>query len=97
MTKYGERLIKAAKEARAIARGDADPTTYRVHVPETVDVKAIRKARGLTQEAFGQRYGFGTRVRDWEQGRKSPDAATRAFLIVIQKEPEAVARALEDA
>ena len=33
MTKLGKDLIQAAKEARAIARGEADPRTYRVHDP----------------------------------------------------------------
>ena len=34
------------------------------------------------------------RVRDWEQGRSVPDSAARAYLTVIEKEPEAVKRAL---
>ena len=38
MTSFGKRLIDAAKEARAIARGEADPKTYRVHVPAYIDV-----------------------------------------------------------
>ena len=33
MSKLGSRLIKAAKEARAITRGEADPATYRVTEP----------------------------------------------------------------
>lgn len=60
-----------------------------------------RKARAMTnlsQEAFAQRYGIpvGT-LRDWEQGRRAPDAATRNYLRVISRIPEAVARALDDA
>src|ERR1039458_5281772 len=39
MSKLGKRLLKAAKSARAIARGEADPTTYKVHVPADVDVR----------------------------------------------------------
>jgi hypothetical protein len=31
MRKLGKRLIKAAKQAHAIARGKANPATYRVH------------------------------------------------------------------
>lgn len=97
MTKAGERLIAAALEARAIMRGEADPATYNVFVPD-VDVRAIRKSLGLTQEAFGNRFGFGVaRVRDWEQGRTRPDAANIAYLKVIRAEPEVVAKVLEDA
>jgi hypothetical protein len=34
MTALGNRLIAAAKEA--------DPSTYRIHVPPEIDVKALR-------------------------------------------------------
>jgi putative transcriptional regulator len=96
MSTSGNRLIRSAKEALAIAVGDADPKTYRVHVPASLDVKAIRKGTGLTQAAFAARFGFTTtQVRDWEQGHRNPDAAARAFLLVIAREPAAVDRALE--
>ena len=49
MTTLRMRLIKAAKEARAIARGDAERSTYRVHLPAKVDVRAIRTKLGLRQ------------------------------------------------
>ena len=98
MTTLGSRLIQSAHEAVAIAKGEADPTTYRVHVPADLDVAAIRKGLGLTQAAFAARYGFpiGT-LRDLEQGRARPDASTRAYLVVISREPEAVQRALAPA
>ncbi len=94
MSEFGKRLVKAAKEARSIARGEADPSTYAVYIPDEVDVRAIRQRLKMTQNEFGLRFGFGARVRDWEQNRKKPDAATRAFLIVIEKETQAVERAL---
>jgi putative transcriptional regulator len=97
MTKLGKRLIAAAKEAHAIARGEADPSTYRIHVPN-VDVKELRRKLRLSQDQFALRFGFAAaRVRDWEQGRSKPDGAVRAYLIVIDREPEAVARALRAA
>src|ERR1043166_2727652 len=58
MSKLGKRLIASAKEARAIARGEADPATYRVHVPPRVDVAAIRKRAGLSQNAFAAKFGI---------------------------------------
>jgi len=60
-----------------------------------VDVAAIRKRQKLSQEAFADRYGLslGT-VRDWEQQRRSPDRAALILLSVIDREPEAVTRAL---
>ena len=63
--------------------------------PETVDVKAIREMLGLSQEAFSRRFGLdlGT-VRNWEQQRSRPDTAARVLLRTIEKEPDAVTRAL---
>jgi putative transcriptional regulator len=95
MSKLGKKLIAAAREGVAIARGKADPTTYRMHVPAKIDVKAMRRKLGMTQESFALRYGLTlSRLRDWEQGRSAPDGAVRAYLKVIEKEPEAVERAL---
>lgn len=88
--------IKAGLED-AIAYAEGDQTRGAAsRIPATVDVKGIRKARGLTQQAFAARYGFTlARLRDWEQGRSSPDDASRAFLLVIDQESEAVERALK--
>lgn len=95
MSKLGKKLITAAKEGIAIARGEADPKTYRVHIPSRVNVGALRRKLDLTQSEFALRFGLTlARVRDWEQGRSEPDAAARAYLKVIEKEPEAVNRAL---
>ena len=98
MSKMGKRLIAAAKGARAIARGEADPATYRVHVPADVDVAGIREKLELSQSEFAVRFGIapGT-LRDWEQKRKQPEGAARVLLIVIDKEPAAVRRALAKA
>lgn len=98
MTSFGKGFVEAARQAQAIARGEADPETYRVTLPEEIDVRAIRKRLGLTQAVFAYRYGFpvGT-LRDLEQKRARPDASTRAYLKVISLEPEAVQRALSAA
>lgn len=83
----------AAKFADAVAFADAETERCRESPP--VDVKAIRKARGMTQEAFASAYGFTLgAVRDWEQGRKSPERTARVLLRVVADAPEAVARAV---
>lgn len=98
MTSLGKRLIAAAKEGRAIARGEADSATYRIHTPSDIDVRALRRRLGLSQDEFAIRFRFTpARIRDWEQGRSKPDSAVRAYLMVIDREPEAVARALSAA
>ena len=98
MSKLGKRLIKAAEEACAIARGEADPSTYRVHVPADVDVRKIRKALKLSQAEFAAEFGLSaSTIRDWEQNRRRPEGAARVLLHVIRKEPDAVRRALASA
>jgi len=95
MSKLGERLIRAAREGRAIARGEADPATYRVYVPAEVDVRKIRRQLKLSQGDFAARFGLSVAtVREWEQNRRTPEGAARVLLTVIEKEPEAVTRAL---
>lgn len=63
-----------------------------VHPEGGVNVRGIRAKLNLTQEAFATRFGFAVgAVRDWEQGRKKPEAATRTLLLVIEAQPELVA------
>jgi putative transcriptional regulator len=96
MSKRAFDKIKAGLEdAIVVARGEADPASYRVHVPAEIDVKAIRRKLGMSQAQFAASFGFGLdAVQDWEQGRRRPEAAARAFLEVIDREPDAVPRAL---
>jgi putative transcriptional regulator len=91
-----DKIAAGLSDAIAIARGEADPSTYVLHVPAEVDVRKIRTKQRLTQAQFATRYGLNiARVRDWEQRRSHPDSAARAYLTVIAREPEAVRRALE--
>jgi DNA-binding transcriptional regulator YiaG len=63
--------------------------------PVTVDVRKLRERLGLTQEQFSLRFGLELdAVRNWEYGRREPDAAARSYLAVIDKDPEAVQEAL---
>ena len=89
------KIMQGIGEARAYLEGTADRRRYRVHVPERVNVKRIRQRLGLSQEAFAQTYGFAlSAVRDWEQGRRKPERSARILLRIVEKEPEAVTRAL---
>ncbi|MBN9070828.1 MAG: helix-turn-helix domain-containing protein [Rhizobiales bacterium] len=97
MTRAAFEEIKAGLEdAIAYAAGRTEGSI--THIPSDIDVKGIRKALKLKQSEFAQRYGFGlASVRDWEQGRSKPTGAVRAYLLVIQREHEAVDRALRAA
>ena len=49
----------------------------------------------MSQAQFAASFGFGLdAVQNWEQGRRRPEGAAGAFLKVIDREPEAVRRAL---
>jgi putative transcriptional regulator len=91
-------MSEAEVHAAAMADPDARPMTPEEwkaarRVPRA---KTLRRALGLTQEEFSQRYQIpiGT-LRDWEQGRKEPDQTARAYLKAIAGDPEAVHRALQ--
>jgi putative transcriptional regulator len=95
MSKIGESMIRGLEQALAIANGTAKAGTYVVHIPPEIDVKAIRGRLGLTQQEFAVRFGFNINtLRHWEQGRRVPEGPTRAYLMVIDREPQAVAKAL---
>jgi len=93
MSKSGESILKGARQALDYARGARDG--FVAHVPREVDVAAIRRRLGFSQAEFASRFGFKLdAVQNWEQGRRRPDGAARAFLRVIEREPDAVQRAL---
>jgi putative transcriptional regulator len=95
VSRAGSRIIESARQALAFAEGKAEPSEYGVHMLEDVDVKAIRKKIGMTQAVFARHFGVSTRtVQDWEQKHRHPSGPTRAFLRVIERETEAVRRAL---
>jgi len=93
MSKAGESILRGAREALGYARGENNGAV--AHVPEQINVRAIREKVGLSQHKFAAQYGFSVvSIRNWEQGRRQPDVAARAFLVVIDSEPDAVKRAL---
>ncbi len=94
MSKAGKRIISSARQALAFVRGEA-VKGFRVHIPEEIDVRAIRRRAKMSQAEFARCFGVSLRtVQDWEQGRRVPSGPARAFLAVIAREPEAVRRAL---
>ncbi len=89
-TSLGDELIASLGEGAAILRGEIAPSRV-WHAPAAVDVRAIRGGTGLSQPAFARRFGFSTSsVREWEQGRRQPEAAARVLLLVIAARPEVV-------
>jgi putative transcriptional regulator len=100
-TKHDWSRADAMTEADILAAAhsdpDAQPTTEQdwATAKRAPRVAIIRRAFRLSQEEFAARFHIplGT-LRDWEQGRSEPDAAARAYLKVIARQPDMVAAAL---
>ncbi len=86
----GDELIASLQEGMDILAGRTAPSRF-YPAPVNVDVRAIRAGLGLSQTAFARRFGFSpATVREWEQGRRQPEAAARILLLVIASKPEVV-------
>ena len=88
------------QERHAAALGDPDAQPIRPadmqKMRPVVHAIHIRRLLELSQEEFAAQFHIpiGT-LRDWEQRRKEPDAAARAYLQVIARAPDAVRNALK--
>jgi|SRR2546430_2862911 putative transcriptional regulator len=83
-------LAASVREGGAILRGDAEPS--RTFVVDGPNIKRLRASYKLSQEKFAALFGIsvGT-LRNWEQGRRTPEGPARVLLEVAVKHPEAVA------
>jgi len=94
-TKLGMALEQSAKEILAHVKGDVRLPTHRIVLPDEVDVKRIRTKARMSQAQFARTFCINPRtLQEWEQGRRKPDATTRAYLAVIAKNRAAVMDAL---
>ena len=91
-------IRRGLEEALAYAKGEADTSKYRVHIPQKIDVQAIRTKLRMTQEEFAGHFGFSVNtLRHWEHGKRQPEGAARAYLLVIDRAPKTVRKALRAA
>jgi putative transcriptional regulator len=73
-------------------------TVLPAYVPESLDVKAIRERTKMSQGVFAATLDqIAEPLKDWEQGLCAPDSAVRAYLTVIDRQPELVAATLRQA
>jgi putative transcriptional regulator len=88
-----EELVASIKQAGRIRRGQAKPA--RVTEFKPAQVKKVRAELGQSQEEFALMIGVSVAtLRNWEQGRRTPDGPALALLRVAAKNPRAVAAAL---
>ena len=96
-SRVGDDLVEAFQEMAAYLRGEVEAESY--NVPDDIitpdRVKAIRRKVAASTKEFEQQFRISARTMEsYEQGRRRPDAAMQALLRVIEREPEAVRRAL---
>lgn len=78
------RIERGLLQALAFARGTADESQVRVHIPPEIDTRSIRAKLGMTQEQFAHAFGFDLEtLRHWEHGRRVPDASAQTCLMAI--------------
>jgi putative transcriptional regulator len=93
MSKFADDLIESLTEALAHARGEK--TAVRVRTVEVPNVQAIRRNLHMSQEKFAVTYRIPlSTLKNWEQGRRHPDAPAAAFLQVIARRPKETSEAL---
>jgi putative transcriptional regulator len=90
MSKFGDDLIHAMTEALAHAKGEGAAI---VHTP--MAPRAVREQAHLTQAQMAPLMGMSVSgYRKWEQGQRRVSGPAATLLRMIEKEPEAVRRAL---
>lgn len=86
-------LLTSIRQAGRIRRGKLKPT--RVMTFQPADVKAVRDTLKASQTEFALMIGVSVAtLRNWEQGRRTPDGPALALLRVAARNPRAVAEAL---
>ena len=92
---FGDALVEGLREAAAWKRGDMALETLRIDPMPPARIQAIRRTVARSAREFEARFGIpAATINNWEQGRRAPDPAARALLMVIEREPDAVLRAL---
>lgn len=94
-TSLGREIETALGEVLTHLRGEIELPSRIVDDPSADRVRTLRTRMKLSRAKFADRFGLDARaLQDWEQGRRVPDRAARVLLTVIDRDPEAVVRAL---
>lgn len=90
MSAFGDDLIQAMGEALSHAKGEGPAILH-----DPVDPRTVRKRSKLTQAQMAPLMGMSlSGYRKWEQGQRRVSGPAATLLRVIEKEPDAVQRAL---
>ena len=94
MGTFGKELVASMRQAAGHARGRKvrGMRLTRVEIP---DVKAIRRSLRMSQHRFAAAYRIPLpTLKNWEQGRRVPDAPAAAYLLAIKRRPKEVLEAV---
>ena len=90
MSTFGDDLIQSPNEALAHAKGEGPAILHTVLTP-----REVRKQANLTQAQMAPLMGMNlSSYRKWEQGTRRVSGPAATLLRVLEREPEAVKRAL---
>jgi putative transcriptional regulator len=94
-TRMGRSIIRSLKEIRDWQQGKGHVDVVEIAAPiPPARVKAIRKKLAQSVRLFSAEYGLPAKtVQQWEQGVRSPDAASSLLLEVLDANPDVVAAA----
>jgi putative transcriptional regulator len=94
MAKFADELITSLNQAAAHAKGRT-VRGMRVTTVEMPDVKAIRRSLRMSQQRFASAYRIPLpTLKNWEQGRRYPDAPAAAYLLAIKRRPKEIMEAV---
>lgn len=94
MSKFAKELITSLKQAADHARG-RKVRGMRMTTVDIPDVKAIRRSLRMSQNRFSVAYRIPlATLKNWEQGRRQPDAPAAAYLLAIKRRPKEVLEAV---
>ncbi|MCU7929110.1 MAG: helix-turn-helix domain-containing protein [Candidatus Thiodiazotropha sp. (ex Dulcina madagascariensis)] len=86
-------IKQGLKEAVTYSEGKCPEAV--VHEFSPVDVKNVRAKMGMSQIEFASAFGISvSTLRHWERGDRVPHGPALVLLNVVEKEPQAVLKAL---
>jgi len=94
MGKFADELVASLKQATAHAEGRKVKGT-RITKMEIPDVKAIRRSLRMSQHRFAVAFRIPLpTIKNWEQGRRNPEAPAAAYLLAIKRRPKEIMEAM---
>lgn len=84
-----EELIASVQEGAELLKGTRKPS--RAFKVAPMNIRRLRAQYNLTQDKFAALMGISVNtLRNWEQGRRSPEGPARILLQVAARHPEAI-------